>query len=431
MRRIVDKLTPANFLQFFQIARYSGLLLSGIILAKAGITVRVIGLYEFVLFLSGLVSFFWIGGIFQTVLSEYHQSNDKKDLLQTTFNTILSLGLISSLLVAIVFFIFYEHDEYDYSTIAIIGIFLFLNTITFFNEHYYLLKEKYIKLSLYAAGNFSIQLAAILIAVISGGSFKQLLNALFFVAIWKFFILIYNLVNEKITVRLYPDLAFLKLCSPLIAGLLISGSAEYIDSFLVLHFYGNESYAIFKYGAKEFPLSLILANSLSAAMVVQLSKSEVTTESLSVLKSQSSRLMNFVFPVTWIFLLSSKWIYPLVFNPNFLTSSSIFNIYLLLIISRSIFPQSVVLAMQRRDLILKTAYWEIAINVISSVFFMMKFGVLGIAYGTVIAFLSEKIILCYHLKKLKVDFQSYTSIGKWFWFAMTTIIIYFFVENFL
>jgi O-antigen/teichoic acid export membrane protein len=151
---------------------------------------------------------------------------------------------------------------------------------------------------------------------------------------------------------------------------------------------------------------------------------------LDELKKQSTRLMNVLFPITWIFLLCSKSLYPLIFSAAFVQSASIFNIYLLLIISRMIFPQSVILALKRSDIILKTAYWEIAINVISSVILMLKFGIIGIAYGTVVAFLSEKIILAFRLKRLKIDFQQYTDLKRWFLFSLITIFLYFFVENF-
>jgi Na+-driven multidrug efflux pump len=61
---------------------------------------------------------------------------------------------------------------------------------------------------------------------------------------------------------------------------------------------------------------------------------------------------------------------------------------------------------------------------------MLKFGIIGIAYGTVVAFLSEKIILAYRLKRLNVDFQQYTNLSRWFFFSLITIFLYFFVENF-
>ncbi len=431
MLKIAGRITPSNYLQFFQIARYAGLFLSGVFLAKFGVSINIIGQYEFILFLSGIISFFWIGGVFQTVLSTYHSCDNKIELLSKTISAQLALGLISSLLAFLYLVFIDKKNNFNYQTIIAITVYLLLNTLTFFNENYYLIKEKYNKLTLYAIGNFSLQILAILIVIIVDPSIKNFIYALLCISIWKTIILMYNLWVEKIKVSLIPDIGFLKLCSPLIAGILISGSSDYIDSFLVLHNFGSESFAIFKYGAKEFPLSLLLANSLSMAMIPSIVKKENINDGINELKSQGERLMNILFPITWVFLISSKYLYPIIFSSQFSDSAAIFNVYLLLVISRTIFPQTVVMASQRRDIILNTAYWEITINVFSSLILMWKFGIIGIAYGTVVAFLSEKLILAYRLKKLNVDFQQYTNFSKWFLFTVITVLLYFFVENFL
>ncbi len=431
MQQLINKLTIANYLQFFQISRYAGLFISGVLLAKFGVPLPIIGQYEFILFTSAVVSFFWVGGIYQTLLSNYHHESDKKGLLSKVISTQLFLGLIAATIAIIYLFTAHVTNNFDNVTILLIGVYIMLNTITFFNEHYYLIKENTSKLSLYAIGNFCIHLLSIIVVILTSPTITNFAYALVAVSLWKSLVLISNIRTEKIRITFKPDWSFLKLCSPLILGLLISGSAEYIDSFLVLHFFGSESFAIFKYGAKEFPLSLLLANSLSLAMVSQIAKQDNLKIGLEDLKQQSSRLMNVLFPITWIFLLGSKFLYPLIFSHAFEQSASIFNIYLLLIISRLIFPQSILLAINRRDLILKTAVWEIIINIVSSLFLMWKFGIIGIAYGTFLAFLSEKLILAYRLKMLKIDFQQYTNFAKWFLLTAITLLVYFFVENFL
>ena len=292
MQKIFDKLTPANYLQFFQIARYSGLLISGIFLAKFGVPIHTIGQYEYILFLSGLVSFFWIGGIFQTLLSDYHSSSNKSKLLKNVCDTITSFGIFSATLIFLYFTFIEKQNNFDVFSRLIICSFILLNTITFYNENYFLIKEQYKKLAMYALGNFSIQLVAILTVLLFSPTLNNFALALFIVALWKFGILLKNLKDEKQSFGLRIDKELIKTSSPLIAGLLISGSADYIDSFLVIHFFGNKSYAIFKYGAKEFPLTLLLANSLSAAMVFQISRSETIEDGLKELKNQASRLMH-------------------------------------------------------------------------------------------------------------------------------------------
>ena len=58
---------------------------------------------------------------------------------------------------------------------------------------------------------------------------------------------------------------------PLIITTLISGSGQYIDGVIISAFYRDPaSFAVFRYGAKEFPLVLMLANGLNAAMLVRI-----------------------------------------------------------------------------------------------------------------------------------------------------------------
>ena len=59
---------------------------------------------------------------------------------------------------------------------------------------------------------------------------------------------------------------------PLVITSLISGSAQYIDGIIVSAVYRHpERFARFRYGAKEFPLALMLANGLSSAMLPEFS----------------------------------------------------------------------------------------------------------------------------------------------------------------
>ena len=126
MKQLFNKLTIANYLQFFQIARYTGLFLSGVILAKCGVELTVIGQYEFILFLGGLVSFFWIGGIYQTLLSSYHQESDKKGLLSKTISSQFFLGIISSVIAVLYLSIFDKSLNFGYLTITLTGAYLLL-----------------------------------------------------------------------------------------------------------------------------------------------------------------------------------------------------------------------------------------------------------------------------------------------------------------
>ena len=69
---------------------------------------------------------------------------------------------------------------------------------------------------------------------------------------------------------------------------LISGSAQYTDGFIVsVVFRDPAKFALFRYGAKEFPLFLMLANGLSSAMLSEFSTREKMKESLEKIKVKS------------------------------------------------------------------------------------------------------------------------------------------------
>jgi O-antigen/teichoic acid export membrane protein len=196
--------------------------------------------------------------------------------------------------------------------------------------------------------------------------------------------------------------------------MLISGSSETIDGFLVGHYLGNEAFALFRYGARELPLSGILAAALSQAMVARFAREGITQQGLTTLKQESMSIMHLVFPVSILLILFSSSIYPLVFSPEFQNSASVFNIYALLVISRMVFPQTLILALQRHDIIFRISIIELAVNVTSSVILMRWFGMEGIAFGTVIAFLTEKILLYREIRKQSdIRLVDLAPVGVW------------------
>ena len=79
----------------------------------------------------------------------------------------------------------------------------------------------------------------------------------------------------------------LYLGTPLIITSLISGSAQYTDGIIVSAVYRDPAmFAWFRYGAKEFPLVLLLANGLSNAMLPEFSTRSRMKESLAKDKTE-------------------------------------------------------------------------------------------------------------------------------------------------
>ena len=173
-----------------------------------------------------------------------------------------------------------------------------------------------------------------------------------------------------------------------------------------------QSFAQFRYGAREFPFAAALIGGLSAGIIPAIIKSE--KEGLLQLKSKSVRLYHILFPIGIILILSSYFLFPILFSETFTNSSIIFNIYILLLISQLILPQSVLMAKEDTRPLMYIALIELAANIAFTILLGLKFGLIGIAFGTFIAFLLEKIILAYYLVRVhKIKPKEYIDFKWW------------------
>jgi O-antigen/teichoic acid export membrane protein len=203
------------------------------------------------------------------------------------------------------------------------------------------------------------------------------------------------------------------------------GSASYIDSLIINFKYDNATFAIFRYGAREFPFFLLIANAFGTSMVPQFSNKEKLHQNLEVIKAKSKKMMQLSFPIALVLLLTSQYLFTLVFNKNFHESYKVFDIYLLLIISRFLFPQTVLLGLKKNQLLLQISVVELCINVISSLVLLHYFGYLGVAYGTIIAYFSEKVMLTLMLKdKFQIKAKRYVNLQYLIFFSIILIAVF-------
>ena len=214
-----------------------------------------------------------------------------------------------------------------------------------------------------------------------------------------------------------------QLSLPLMLSFLASGSSEYIDGLIVKAKFDELSFALYRYGAKELPVLLIIANTFSTAMIPAIS--ENFEKGLAELRQKSSRMMHWFFPLTLGLMLLSPWIYKYVFNENFVYSALIFNIYLLLIIPRLLFPQTILTALRRPRYVLLSSVIEIAINVACSVYFANLFGLAGIALGTLIAYVFDKLFLIIiNYLVLNISPNRYVNIRPYLVYVILTFVCF-------
>lgn len=425
----IERIGTIRGLQVFQILRFASFFLTGILLSKSFLSVGEIGIFENVIFISGAVSFFWISGMLNALLGKFHQS--AKPDIGLLFNTTAIIYSFNTFLV-IVMLLFQDFfrslmpaTEIDYYPALLL--YIFFNNPTFTNEYVFLLRNKPVQLVIYGVSTFIVQLTVVVLPLYLTGELMNSFYGLIAFAIVKNVILFYQLRQTGQGV-LQPSqwLEIFFQAAPLMFSLLIAGSAEYIDGFLISTHFGTDAFAVFRYGAKELPVSLLMANALSMAIIPKLAEDKIGNKSLGLLRTETTRLMHLLFPLTLVLIMTSHYLYPIVFRPEFSISADVFNVYLLLVISRMLFPQSIIIAANRTGIIFKTSLIEIFTNVTASYLLMLKYGIMGVAYGTVIAFLTEKLVLllfCHRV--LKISPQRFLALKTWTMYTVLLIIVYF------
>jgi O-antigen/teichoic acid export membrane protein len=111
---------------------------------------------------------------------------------------------------------------------------------------------------------------------------------------------------------------------PLVLYAISTGIARSFDAWLVARNFDNETFAIFRYGAREFPLVTALSVGLSTMMIPRLQDFKTLHE----LKSRSTRLMHICYPIVALFIFFSPVVFQYLFGLQYSGSALIFNIYL-------------------------------------------------------------------------------------------------------
>ncbi len=411
-------------MQFFQIARYGALVLSSILLTKSSLTQDDIGHYETFILMSGTLSFFWVNGIMQNFLSQYHKIENKKSLITNTAIILLgfSLFVIAALLCLKQPILHLFKFEISENVFILFLLYFLFNNLTFLTDYLFLAKGKSKSLIYLGIYHFLFQTALLALPAFLYGSYEMVINGLIIFISIKFIItLIYIFGYGSLNIDKKLIRSFLISASPLMISFFLGGMAIYADGIIVNNFYDKATFAMFQYGAREFPLSLLLANAFSAAMALQVSKD---SQNIELVRSGSLKLIKRLFPVCILLLIASQWLYPVIFNANFKESYIYFNIYLLLLIPRMVFPHSILLGLGKTKQILSASLIEFILNISISLGLMYFIGLQGIAYGTVIAFTVNKLLMAYSLRKSGVKINQYIPITQLSVYSFILVIVF-------
>ncbi|MFN8259225.1 MAG: hypothetical protein U0W24_26280 [Bacteroidales bacterium] len=388
--------------QLFQILKYLSTLTISILLAKSQLSLHDLGQFESFVFLSSTVSFFWINGSTQNLLVLQPRFNKGSQSINSLYVScailMFSFSAISGIIIFIALFnnliegLFSLSNKY----IILFLIYCLINPITHLSEFILLLERKNNTLIKFGFFTLIISVCLTSFPAIAGLSLDWCLTGF---AIWsciKYIYLIILLKKYSVFKINFPEIKqFLVYSFPLILISLISGFAPYADSLIINLGFSSEQFAVFRYGSREFPYFMIIASSFAASMLPKLSGAFDFHSTVNEMKIKSRKIIYYCFPIAIILLLSSKYLYLALFNQNLAESYRIFDIYLLLIISRFVFPQTILASMMKNRILLGVSAIELALNISVSLILLNYIGLIGVAWGTVIAFIFEKIVLAF------------------------------------
>lgn len=395
-------ITNVRALQFFQVVRFGVLLLISIIFTKTNLGVGEIGVYETFLLIAGSVSFFWIGGMLQSLLSIFDNNKtfgdqEKTPVLFNIFFVLVVLSILSA--IAVYFAQPIMADLFSISGnkipyMKILFMYIIVSGPANLVEYIYLLKNKPLSIIIYGVIVFSLQLVCVAGPILLGYDLGYGLYGLVFIntirCIW-LAIVVYKHSIIKLSKAFLKEYAVITI--PIVASLLLSGSAKYIDGFIISYKFDEATFAIFTYGARELPFIVLLIAAFGNALTPKFSKPENRKNALLELKNGTRKLMHYMFPASIIFVLGSKYFYPLLFNENFTESSLIFNIYILIVVTRFVFARVILIGSKDTKPIFYSSLFEIILNVSLSLILINYWGIAGVAVATVISYVLEKIFL--------------------------------------
>ena len=422
-------------MQYYHLSRKGAVLLIGIVLAKSTMSLHDIGVYETLMFIAMLLSFFWVESVVKGYLSIYNEWSQRQQD-KSIFTLYMTFLIISAALCLL--FLWFKPTVLSWltgeSTLKYVGwliLYLFLYQPSTITVYILQLKEKgreiYLFSTVHAAGLF----LGVALPVILGYSLEGAMYGLISFAVIMHVYSIFMLqkwwsfsFDKRILNRL------LLISSPLIFYAIVQSFAGVFDAWLVNVFYQDkESFAIFRFGARELPLVVPLAVGVSNLALPLLTISR--DKGLSLLRIESARLMHLLFPIALLLMIFSYPLFELIYNTSFRSSAAIFNVYLLLIIPQLWFPQTIFLARKDNSILVYIGIIEVALNVILSLLLISKLGMVGIAIGTFLAYVIEKVILILVARRRHaVEPARYLPLKWIIFYGILIILVYGLVGNY-
>ena len=428
-------------MQVFQFLRFFTFLIISIVFAKTSLTEKEIGDWEYVMFLTGALSFSWVTGFMQSFMTLFKRNrifHSPKSTFSPTkespefFNAFLLLSGFSLFFALFILIInknipvFSNLEPIPY--VQWVALYFFLSQPSALIEYIYLLRNKPRYILYYGFITFGLQVVLSCGAIFLGmGIGGAICWGLVFVSAIRFLWLLALLKKYaafQFSWKFIKDNLYIGY--PIVVSCLLTGSSQYVDGLIASIAFDAENFAIFRYGAKELPFVVVMTTALSNALIPEFATRKNMPALLEEIKAKSLRMMHFLFPLSIVVMLFSKFLFAnVLFRDVFTRSADIFMVYQLMIISRVLFPQTILIGLKKTQFIMRASAITLLVNIPVSFFLVQYYDVVGIALGTMLVHILEKIILvAYNHLRMGIRMETYIPIG-WFLFYCTLITLVF------
>jgi O-antigen/teichoic acid export membrane protein len=441
------KLSTSSALQINQILRQSTLILMSIIMTKWGVSIKDIGIYETFMFVSYTVSFFWITAFLQGILTHF-PSISESEKPSYVFNIFLIFNALSIFIFSILYFfpqqsLFILTAKTDTQYFNIFTFYLLFFLPPFMLESIWAVEDRPLSILIVSVITNVLLLFCVVYPIHQNRDFLGCFYIMVIVALLRYIILIFNVIhrgNFAFSIKIIKD--FLKITTPLMGYAFVGGFITAFTTWLISWYYVNnfEQFAIYRFGAREFPIINAMTTGLSSGLIpiliqkfdkanikneFETSFQAINTEGVSVLKEKTLRLWHILFPMTIVLMFSSKNLFGFVFNEQMINAAPVFQVFLLLLISRALFPQTLLMVLKETKIMFSMSIIEAISIVIMSFVFIYLFGMIGVAWAMVLGFLIEKIMMVLFLKKnYNINLKDYTHVNYYLFYTFALLVSY-------
>lgn len=413
----------------YQILQYGTAVLIGVLMAKLGVPTGVISQYEALTFLASLFCFFWVAGGQNALLQLYPKlgETEKKHAVFQTFAGFTGAGLLTG---GVLFFtqplIAQQFTNlHELPNLGWLSLFLVFHAPSFLVPIFYQLLKKHRSLVVFGAVSFALQLAVVVVPLYLGQPLEKAVIGLVCWAAFKYAWLAAIALQHG---QWSLGTAFLKKYWPLTGTMvlfaLIGKGTEYVNGLVAGYLFEDEkTFAVFRFGSREFPLAVLMVNALITAITPEIAEhQQLGTQRI---KDKTRQLSHLLYPLSMASMLAAPFVFPLLFNPDFQESARIFNIFTLLLTSRILLPNVVSIGYGKHLIVAISATAELVVLVVLSLWWGQWFGTAGLAFAAVVAFGVDRIMLIvYNQRVLGIPSSDYVDWKVYFLYNSLLLLVF-------